>query len=88
VLSPDIPFAPRSGFHWHASGTLTPTSLTEPARTRASSQSRPPASRLDSLVDRSSHFERLIAGHESEAGEAPPAYDEVVTNRDTVQSIT
>ena len=82
-MTDNIPFAPRSGFHRAGSGTLTPTSIPslEPPRTRASSHSRPPpVARMESLMDHTSHFERLIAGHESEAGEAPPAYDEVVAH--------
>ena len=81
MLSANITFAPSSGFHRHGSGTLTPTSLAEPPRARASSHSRPPPPvRLESLLERTTQFERLITGQESEAGEAPPAYDEVVAS--------
>lgn len=37
----------------------------------------PPLSRQSSMFDRAPQFERLIAGQESEIGEAPPAYEEV-----------
>lgn len=51
------------------------------AVSQSQSTSRPPlAARFESLLDHSSQFERLIAGQESEAGEAPPTYDEVVAH--------
>lgn len=34
--------------------------------------------RLDALLEHSSHFERLVTGRESAAGEAPPSYEEVI----------
>ncbi|OBZ69941.1 hypothetical protein A0H81_10403 [Grifola frondosa] len=40
-----------------------------------------PLSRQDSLLDRTELFERLIAGQESEVGEAPPSYNAVVEAR-------
>ena len=80
LLSPDIPLAPRGGFHRHVSGSnvLTPASLEHAHHTPG--PSRPPLPRLESLIERSTHFERLVAGRESEAGEAPPAYDDVVVS--------
>ncbi|KDQ20201.1 hypothetical protein BOTBODRAFT_170202 [Botryobasidium botryosum FD-172 SS1] len=42
-----------------------------------SAHATPPISR-DEMVDRNYHFARLVAGLESEVGEAPPAYDAVV----------
>ncbi|KAI0090703.1 hypothetical protein BDY19DRAFT_886993 [Irpex rosettiformis] len=44
---------------------------------RANGGNRLPLSRGDSMQERSTQFERLIAGHESEIGEAPPAYEQV-----------
>ncbi|KAJ3536359.1 hypothetical protein NM688_g6850 [Phlebia brevispora] len=40
---------------------------------------RPPLPHFDSMLNSSSQFERLISGHESESGEAPPSYEEVAT---------
>lgn len=37
----------------------------------------PPLSRQNSIFERGTQFERLVAGQESELGEAPPAYEEV-----------
>ena len=58
---------------------LTPPpepSQTSP-RANSGSASRLPLSRGDSMQERSTQFERLIAGRESEMGEAPPAYEQV-----------
>lgn len=33
---------------------------------------------MESVLDRSTQFERLITGQMSEIGEMPPAYDEAV----------
>ena len=87
MLAPDIPFAPRRDVQRYGTGQLTPTSLDThslfhahtPLAPRAGSVTRPaPALRMESLLEHSSHFERLIAGHETESGEAPPAYEEAV----------
>lgn len=89
MLSADMPFAPRRDVHRYGTGQLTPTSLAEPSssspatagahahNTRASRQNAI-VHRLDSLLEHSSQFERLVTGRESEAGEAPPSYEEVV----------
>lgn len=74
----DIPFTTRGGFHRRASGSGTHTPTSPETAYRAPSTSRPPARRLESLLERSAHFERLVSGQESEAGEAPPTYDEIV----------
>ncbi|EKM53377.1 uncharacterized protein PHACADRAFT_211076 [Phanerochaete carnosa HHB-10118-sp] len=83
----DIPFPTRGSFHWHASGSgsgsgsHTPTSLE--MTHHAPSTSRPPMHRLESLLERNTRFERLMTGQESEAGEAPPTYDETVGHHQT-----
>ncbi|TFY60898.1 hypothetical protein EVJ58_g4850 [Rhodofomes roseus] len=38
----------------------------------------PPLPRQESIFQRGAQFERLVAGQESELGEAPPSYEEVV----------
>lgn len=89
MLAPDLPFAPRRDVHrYSAGGQHTPPSL-DPAHSmfhahvasapRAGSATRPVAAlRMESLLEHSSHFERLISGHETELGEAPPAYEQTV----------
>lgn len=38
----------------------------------------PPLSRQNSIFEHGAQFERLVAGQESELGEAPPSYEEVI----------
>lgn len=86
MLSADIPFAPRSQFHRHGSGQITPAASVAESSHSQTPQSQTPharapsgaAPRFESLLDRSTQFERLIAGQETEAGEAPPAYEDAV----------
>ena len=64
-----LPGAPRSGER-----VILPTSPElRPPVMRPS-----PPSRQDSIFEHGAQFERLIAGQESELGEAPPSYEEVI----------
>lgn len=84
-LSPDPSARSRSTSHFRQSGLLSPplanTSESSHSTTvRQQSSSRPPVSPQYSAMDRSSLYERLIAGRESESGEAPPAYEEITAH--------
>ncbi|KAI0343649.1 hypothetical protein BDW22DRAFT_1356137 [Trametopsis cervina] len=50
-----------------------------PSPSRAHSANGLPLSGIDTMVDRNTQYERLMAGHESEMGEAPPAYEDIST---------
>lgn len=63
--------------HYAEPGLSANSSNSDPSSTNAL-HAPPPFEQHDSIYDRSNQFERLVAGHESEIGEAPPSYDEVV----------
>ncbi|GBE80744.1 hypothetical protein BKA93DRAFT_236116 [Sparassis latifolia] len=74
LLSPGPVTHADLGFSAHSSTTTSEQSLSmsmSPSHTGA-------AFEPDSIYDRSTQFERLVAGQESEIGEAPPSYEAVV----------
>ncbi|TFK50963.1 hypothetical protein OE88DRAFT_1645213 [Heliocybe sulcata] len=90
----ETPVRPRPSHLHHnhlASTSATPTLERIDSRRSSDSsegESRPPPidhspspSRGDTLVERSRRFERLVAGQESEMGEAPPPYQEITRDR-------
>lgn len=70
LLSPDSASLSRA---YTGRPTLSPASSESVVVTNG----RLPLPHFDSMLTGSSQFERLVAGQESEIGEAPPSYEEV-----------